>query len=129
MTLPQRQTLADGGHLIVGAFVNASVLALLLFFAYLREQSSFWTNEGNWPIWLRELVGASFYPMLLLELFLLTVFSGACFRTLGSGYRTATTVVLVVPFLWTLFILVLLIVGANNLENLITGRPLHWHPR
>ena len=128
MTSIQRQSWADGAHLIVGAFVNASFLAVLVFFAYLREQPSFWTNVGNWPIWLRELVGASFYPLLLLVLILLTIFSGACVRVLSFGCRTAIPAVLALPFLWVLFILVLLIVGANNLENLIAVRALHWHP-
>ena len=128
MTSLQRQSWVDGAHLIVGVFVNTIFLGLLIFFAYLREQPLFWTNAGNWPIWLRQLVGASFYPLLLLELILLTIFSGACVRVLSFGYRTAIPAVLVLPFLWVLFILVLLIVGANNLENLIAGRPLHWHP-
>jgi hypothetical protein len=129
MTSLQRQSCADGGYLIAGAFVNASFLAVLVFFAYLREQSSFWVSAGNWPIWLRELVGASFYPLLLLELLLLIIFSLACVRILSSGYRRTTSAVLVLPFLWILFILILVIVGANNLENLIAGQPLHWHPR
>jgi hypothetical protein len=129
MTSPRRQSSADGGHLVVGAFVNASFLAVLVFFAYLREQPLFWTSAGNWPIWLRELVGASFYPLLLLELLLLIIFSATCVRIVSAGYRTTTSAVLVLPFLWIFFIMILLIVGGNNLENLTTGQPLHWHPR
>ena len=87
----------------------------------------FWTNAGNWPIWLRELVGASFYPLLLLELLLLMAFSGVCVRLLASRCPTGMTVVAVLPLLWTLFLLIVVILGANNLDNLIAGQPLHWH--
>jgi hypothetical protein len=129
MTSLQRRSRADGAHLIAGAFVNVFFLVTLVFFTYLREQPLFWTNAGNWPVWLRELVGASFYPLLLLELCLLTIFSVACIRRLSFGHRTTTVVVASLPFLWMLLMLVLLLVGANNVENLMAGQPLHWHPQ
>jgi hypothetical protein len=120
---------ADGDFLIVGAFVNLWFLLALAFFAFLREEPSFWTHAGSWPIWLRETVRAVFYPMLLIELVFLLVFTGLCVRPRGSRYRSATVAVVTLPLLWMLFVLVLLIVGVNNLENLIAGQPLHWHPR
>jgi hypothetical protein len=125
----QRPSWADGDFLIVGAFVNLSFLLALAFFAFLREEPSFWTNAGGWPIWLRETVRAVFYPMLLLELLSLMVFSGLCVRPRGPRYRSATVAVVTLPLLWMLYVLVLLIVAVNNLENLIAGQPLHWHPR
>jgi uncharacterized membrane protein len=57
------------------------------------------------------------------------VFSGLCVRPRGSRYRSATVAVVTLPLLWMLYVLVLLIVAVNNLENLIAGQPLHWHPR
>ena len=128
MTQRQRQSWADGEPLIVGAFVNFSFLLALVFFAFLREEPSFWTNAGSWPIWLREIVGAVFYPMLLLELLTLLVFTGLCVRSRGSRYRSTTIAVVMLPLLWMLYVFVLLIVAVNNLDNLIAGQPLHWHP-
>jgi hypothetical protein len=123
----KKQSPAGGRQLIAGAAVNFTFLAVLFLFACLREQSMFWTNVGNWPIWLRELVGASFYPLLLLELLLLMAFSGVCVRLLASRRPAGMTAVAVLPLLWTLFLLIVVIVGANNLDNLIAGQPLHWH--
>lgn len=128
MNQRQRQSWADGEPLIVGAFVNFSFLLALVFFAFLREEPSFWTNAGSWPIWLREIVGAVFYPMLLLELLTLMVFTGLCVRSRGSRYRSTTIAVVMLPLLWMLYVFVLLIVAVNNLDNLIAGQPLHWHP-
>lgn len=87
----------------------------------------FWTNAGNWPIWLRELIGASFYPLLLLEFLLLMAFSGVWVRVLSSGSPAGKTAVAVLPLLWALFLLIVVIMGANNLDNLIAGQPFHWH--
>jgi hypothetical protein len=50
-------------------------------------------------------------------------------RFLTSGSCTTAPAILALPFLWTLFVIVLLVVGANNLENLMADRPLHWHPQ
>jgi hypothetical protein len=129
MTPVQRQSRADGRHLAAGAFVNLCCLLALVFFAWLREQPLFWTNAGNWPIWLRELVGASFVPLLLFEFVLLVTFSLASLRNRDTGCPRTIAVALVVPILWALFILVLVICGANNVHNLMEGQPLHWHPR
>jgi len=116
-------------RLVAGAIVNFSFLAVLIILACLREQPSFWTNAGDWPIWLRELVETSFFPLLLLELLLLIVFSWVCIRLVSLGRSsTASPAVAVLPLLWALFLLVVAILAANNLENLLAGRRLHWHP-
>lgn len=105
------------------------MLAVLILFVFLKEGPLFWTNAGGWAVGLRELVGAFFYPLLLLELFVLVIFSGAYLRFLATRGATSVSAVVVLPLLWALFLLVIVILGANNLENLIGGRPLHWHPR
>jgi len=125
----RKQSRAGGPQLIAGAILNFTILGVLILFASLREQSTFWTHAGHWPIWLRELVGSSFYPLLLLELLFLMTFSGMCVRLLNARCPTATSAVVFLLLLWTLFVLVVVIIGANNLDSLIAGRPLHWHPQ
>jgi len=46
-------------------------LPVLVWFSWLREEKVFWLNEGGYPIWLRELVLATFYPLLLIDVIVL----------------------------------------------------------
>lgn len=119
---------AGASHLVGGAVVNVCLLAVLVGFAWLKEQPLFWRNAGNWPIWLRELVGSSFYPLFLLEFLLLTAFTGASIRCLRSGCSGGGFLAVALPLVWGLFFVVILLLVANNLDNLLAGRPLHWHP-
>ena len=94
--------------------------------AFLREQPRFWTNAGGWPVPLREFVAGWFYPLLALEMLVLVGFSIACMHAKRVAGNQA---IVTLPILWALFGLVLAIVIANNIENLLAGRPLHWHAR
>jgi hypothetical protein len=114
-------------QLRLGAMANFFFLVVLIPSACLREQSSFWRNAGGWPMWLREFVGLSFFPLLVLEFLLLVAFSAACVRFLAKRCTAGSSAVVVLPVLWALFLLVITILAANNLENLMTGRSLHWH--
>lgn len=40
-------------------------MPLLIWFSWLRETPAFWTNAGGYPVWLRDLVLLSYYPLLL----------------------------------------------------------------
>lgn len=40
-------------------------MPVLLWFSWLRETPSFWTNAGGYPVWLRDVVRYSYYPLLL----------------------------------------------------------------
>jgi hypothetical protein len=110
-----------------GAVLNFVSLCLLNLFAWLREEPLFWTNAGGWPIWLRDLVGISFYPLLLIQLLVLTAFTGGCLFHPSPRRRRARPEAATLPILWSLFLLVVVIFAANNLGNLVTARPLHWH--
>jgi hypothetical protein len=117
----------DGVPVLFASLVNLSFLILLMFFASLRELPSFWTDAGGWSVWLRDLVAVGFYPMFFLELALLGLLSVLGFNLAGARCPTAGVTVVLLPFAWLLLFTVIAVVGANNLENLVAGRPLHWH--
>ena len=118
---------ANPGPLLAVVFINLALLSLLGIFSWLREQPLFWRNIGGWPIWLRDLVWLLFYPVLLLEIAFLLTLTAAAARcvNLRCPYQGLALVSLVL--LWSLWLVIMLIVVWNNLENLVYGRPLHWH--
>jgi hypothetical protein len=123
-----REATSGSAHLlIVGAVVNFVFLSVLGLLALLREQPLFWTNAGGWPIWLRDFVGISFYPLLVLELMLLMTFSALCARCLSTRCSSRCPAVLTLSVLWVLLFCVVAVLVANNLDNLLSGRPVHWH--
>lgn len=127
-SISHREATSGSPHLlIVGAVVNFVFLSVLGLLTLLREQPLFWRNAGGWPIWLREFVEISFYPLLVLELMLLMTFSSVCARCLGPRCSSRGSAILMLTVLWVLFFCVVAVIGANNLENLLSGRPVHWH--
>jgi hypothetical protein len=124
-----RRPPTDAQHLLIlGAAVHAVVLTLLMGMAVLKEQAAFWRNAGGWPIGLRDFVGAAFYPCFFLEIALLLAFSALLAgRALDHGPGARATLASL-GMLWTLCLVTVCIVTANNLDNLFAGRPLHWHP-
>lgn len=114
--------------LISGALVNFSVLIVLLTFSYLREEPLFWTNEGEWSVEWRELVRSGYGPLLALEFLLLLAYSGMSVYLLSVRRSSASLTAILLPMLWGLYFMVIVNSVANNVDNLLHGRPLHWHP-
>ena len=114
--------------LISGAALNFILLLVLITFSYLREEPVFWRNEGEMPIRLREIVASFYYPILFLELLLLSAFSGFSIHLLSSRSSSASLAVVLLPMLWGLYFMLIANSVFNNLENIFYGRPLHWHP-
>ncbi|HSQ07210.1 MAG TPA: hypothetical protein VLM84_05880 [Chromatiaceae bacterium] len=98
----------------------AGLLLTLLALACLRELDGFWRNNGGWPVWFRELVWLGFYPLLGLAILLL----GSLTAALGRPPGPTTPTVVPVALLWGLLGLVVLTFTADNLPNLLEGRPL-----
>ncbi|WP_295582924.1 hypothetical protein [uncultured Lamprocystis sp.] len=121
-------TQSNAAPLIAGAVVNLLLLLVLMIFSYLREEPMFWTNAGGCSKEAQDLVASLYYPLLLLELFILLAFSWVSIRLLISRHASARLSVVMLPTLWGLFFVIMLNSLANNLENLLNGRPLHWHP-
>jgi len=71
-------------------FATVLVLGLvgvLVVFAVLRENQVFWTNAGGYPIWLRDLVLWTFYPILAITGMSLILLSMACFSRVCRSLR------------------------------------------
>jgi hypothetical protein len=102
------------------------MLSALTPFAFLREDPMFWRNAGGWPVWLRDVVETTFYPMLTVEVGVLVALSVLCFRCpiLARGGRRVWPIAGTM-WLWAAAIVILVI--SNNVMNLVAGRPLHWH--
>lgn len=109
------------------AVANGSLLLVMTPFALLREDPLFWRNAGGWPIWLRELVKDTFYPLLAGELAVLLLLSAMllCSPAL-LRWRKQTWPIAALMWLWTVAVIV--VVAGNNIANVLAGRPLHWHP-
>lgn len=102
------------------------LLVIVSAFALLREDPLFWQNAGGWPIWLREVVLYTFYPLFGLLLMLFTALALICVSGIGLG--PAKMWVRVPTLLLALWLGAIgIVVVGNNIANLITGRPLHWH--
>ena len=101
---------------------------LLLFnitlfgWTWLRETPEFWLNSGGYPLWLRELTPPLYYPCLLLLM-------AATGVQVLPGCHPRTRVSLVLWFLAAgVLVLSCIVLVENNVENLLEGRPLHYHP-
>lgn len=105
----------------------------LLFFSLVhtqltiwKETEIFWLDVGGYPIWLREVVKTLYYPY---SLFLITAALMITRSVCGRFLRE-----LRVHRVWVLLAISLLIMSgsfgllvANNLINVIEGRPVHSH--
>lgn len=100
---------------------------LLLPFVWLREAPQFWTNAGGYPLWLRDLVLVAFYPLLLIYVGLLAFLSWLWIFRPSRFVRLFCVEAVVLLFLWVVVALVATLTLANNIANLIDGRPLHDH--
>ncbi len=100
---------------------------LLLPFVWLREAPQFWTNAGGYPLWLRDLVLVAYSPLLLIYVGLLGFLSWLWIFRPSRFARLFCVEALVLLFLWAVVALVATLMLANNIANLIDGRPLHDH--
>ncbi len=105
---------------------NGALLMVITPFALLREDPMFWRNAGGWPIWLRELVLDTFYPLFAGEVSVLIVLSMLVFCSQSlARWRKHTWTFTALMWLW--MVAIVAVVVNNNLANLSAGRSLHWH--
>lgn len=100
---------------------------LLLPFVWLREDQRFWTNAGGYPLWLRDLVLGTYYPLLLSYSALLAFLSWHLIRRPARFARWFYVEAMVLAVLWLVLAVVATMMLSNNIANLIDGRPLHDH--
>ena len=108
-----------------------AIAGLLLFSAMLvqltmwKESDLFWMNIGGYPLWLRQLVQALYYPYLF---FVLTVAAMLLRSVVGRFFRTFKFCKAWFALLFALIVISgsLGLLVANNMINLIENRPLHY---
>jgi len=120
--------LRDPAWTVVASLAIAAMPALLVF-GWLRETPGFWRTDGGYPVFMRDLVAATFYPLLLW-----VIASGAWLTWRMATHPPASVAslrrrVLCLMALALLTGATLMVTAANNIENVLDGRPLHWHGR
>ena len=111
--------------LLITTLFAMAIGALLIWFAVLREDQMFWTNAGDYPIWLRDLVHFTYLPCLAATLLLLMALSMVwCARICGS-IRFFIIESMLLLTCWILVSISGFIAFNNNVTNLIEGRKLH----
>ena len=100
---------------------------LVLVAVVLKETPLFWRNAGGYPVELREWVLDFFYPALAIYFLWLTASTGMGWLMLRSGIRTGVIHLLVATLNWMLLAVIVTIGIWNNVENLLQGKPLHYH--
>ena len=110
--------------------MSANGIAGLLLFAstVLRETPEFWRNEGGYPVGLRNLVYHGHYPLLFVVLGGTAAGTLLAWRFPSCRRGTATGLLIFSTLQWVLFIIILVIMLWNNVDNLLHGRHLHYHP-
>lgn len=102
-------------------------LGLLAIAAWLKERPEFWLHSGGYPVWCRDAILILFYPWLLGCLAGLLVWQGLVVLRPARSTGTLVARFALTAIFWGIFFAVLYIVAANNLLNLLQGRPLHHH--
>jgi len=112
------------------AVMGVNGLAGLLLFAstVLRETPEFWLNVGGYPVWLRNLVYFGHYPLLFLVLAGTAAGSLLAWRVCARHRAMGTGLLMFSALQWVLFVIILVVMLWNNVDNLLHGRPVHYHP-
>lgn len=116
-----------GFGLLLATLTLFVVSSLLVWFAILRENQAFWTNDGGYPIWLRDLVLFTYKPLFLLAVMIVAALSMACFSKVCASVRFFVLESLVLVSCWALLATSGYIAMSNNIMNYIQGHELHSH--
>jgi len=101
----------------VGLFLFANSVGglLLLISALLRELPEFWRNSGGYPLLLLVLAGTSACTVMTMRFY-------------ADNRKTGRDMLIVCAFQWLMLLVILVIMLWNNVQNLLNGHPLHYHP-
>lgn len=113
-----------GATMLLGA--NTLLVMMLFEAAWLRETKQFWLNSGGYPVLLRDLVKFAFPPCFATDVVFVGVVGLAFLRHKSAHPRLANLGLFLAVLQAILLGGVMSVIAANNLDNLINGRPLHW---
>lgn len=99
----------------------------LLIGATLKETPVFWLNKGGYPVGLRDFLLVSFYPAALLYAMLVLLVGWRGWILTGRRNRSGKTLLLSFMLNCGLIMTLITVVTWNNVQNLVEGRPLHFH--
>lgn len=102
---------------------------LLIWFATLRENQVFWTNAGGYPLLLRDVVHYMFLPLLIVTAVSLLALNMACFSKICASLRFFILETLMLLLCWLLLAVAGYIAFKNNIQNIISGDPIHHHEK
>jgi hypothetical protein len=102
---------------------------LLVVVATLRETPLFWSDEGGYPVELRHLVSAFFYPALAAYVVCLAAGAATGWQLLRAGKRGAPVYLLAVALNGLILAATLTAAFSDNVVNLLQGLPVHLRPQ
>ena len=113
--------------LLAVSFISAALLPVNTAFTVLKETPIFWRNIGGYPVDLRELVLATYFPVLAVN-FVLCCAATAFFRrkcVLSGGFSVNSLTMLLL--FWSIWFLNVGLLLANNIRNFMQGSAFHFH--
>jgi hypothetical protein len=93
----------------------------------LKENVHFWRNAGGYPVPLREFTLHFYYPILLVSLVICCALTIQLLRRYSVQFHCSLFSCGLVLLPWCLLFLNCGVLIANNVNNVIEGRPLHYH--
>jgi hypothetical protein len=113
--------------------VALGVLGILLLlvntgFTLLKENPWFWRNAGGYSVGLRQTVLSFYYPLLGFNGLVCGIYSVLAASRQPVFGRASLWVISGAVVLWSILFLNVGILTANNLQNVLNGRPVHYHP-
>jgi hypothetical protein len=114
--------------LLLGGILTLISGATCLGFALLRETADFWLHSGGYPLWLRDLVRVTYYPLILGDLLALSALTATLCARLRLAREWVILEILLLGAAWALLAGSLGISAKNNALNFWHNRPIHQKP-
>lgn len=99
-----------------------------LLFSFLRETHEFWLNSGGYPVFLRDLVLITYFPLMIFNFFVLFTLTGIRCAKIAVHPRLITLEISLILIGWVLFVGSIGVSVKNNIENYLEDRPIHAKP-
>ena len=104
----------------LAAFAFLVALPVLFWFCWLREMPIFWLNEGGYPVWLREVVLDTYYPIFFINVVLVAIYAMLLLRAPPRTRRSLRLNIGVLGLMFTAISFAGLYTIADNVLVLIS---------